>query len=58
MKLLKTGLVAICVISLAASCSTYKSCPAYATEDSIQKKQMIQVLNAAEAKGKQASKRL
>lgn len=57
MKLLKTGLVAVCVISLAASCSTYKTCPAYAKEDVIKKQQMIQVLNAPE-KEEQASKRL
>lgn len=57
MKLLKTGLVAVCVISLAASCSTYKTCPAYAKEDVIKQQQMIQVLNAPE-KEEQASKRL
>jgi len=30
MKLLKTGFVAICIMSLAASCASYKTCPAYA----------------------------
>jgi hypothetical protein len=39
MKLLKTGLVAAWVISLAASCSTYKSCPAYAEKPVIHDQQ-------------------
>lgn len=48
MKLLKTGLVAACVISLAASCSTYKSCPAYAEKPQIndQQKETLQVYQA------------
>lgn len=39
MKLLKTGFVAACVISLAASCSTYHSCPAYAQKPEVKKQQ-------------------
>lgn len=30
MKLLKTGFALICVIALASSCASYRSCPAYA----------------------------
>ncbi|MEK6481608.1 hypothetical protein WJR50_28955 [Catalinimonas sp. 4WD22] len=58
MKLLKTGLVAVCVMALAASCSTYKTCPAYAKEDVIRKQQMIQVLNAPDKEKQASTKRL
>jgi len=30
MKLLKSVFAAICILSLAASCASYKTCPAYA----------------------------
>ncbi len=32
MKLLKTGLLALCVIGLATSCASYRTCPAYAQQ--------------------------
>lgn len=45
MKLLKTGLVAACILFLAASCSTYKSCPAYAEKPTMndQQREIVQL---------------
>ncbi|WKN32298.1 hypothetical protein PZB74_02890 [Porifericola rhodea] len=43
MRLLKTGFAALFIISLAASCSTYKSCPAYSQENNIHQEQTVQV---------------
>jgi hypothetical protein len=48
MKFLKSALLAAFVISLAASCSTYRSCPAYADQQTATEGVLVKAEDKAE----------